>query len=121
MSKDELRVGNFIYLNHPDHIRVQDISSTVVLTLSKRAIVARLVERAMEEGNEAFLRNYAAMAYYVNGTVPDIEFWKQMNTCIMECLNRHPELYGAIKSTDTSDAEIIQEEKKFQEVIDDLL
>lgn len=121
LTKNDLQVGNFVFSVHSESIKLQDISSTVVVKLSRRATVARVIAQAIEEGNEPFLRNYAAMSYYVNGIVPDVEFWQDMNKALTACISRHPELYGQKKDLDdAADAAVIQEEREFHEAVEDL-
>lgn len=121
LTKNDYRVGNFVFSNYSETVQVQDISSTICVKLSKRTPVARLVEGALEERNDAFLGNFATMAYYVNGVVPDVEFWTAMNGVIQDCINRHPEIYGIKKDVDdAADANIIHEEKEAHEAIEKL-
>lgn len=118
LTRNDHRVGNFVFSDHSESIKVQDVSSTVVVKISKRTSVARMVSAAIGEGNDAFLRNYATMLYYVNGTVPDVELWREMNASLEACIRRHPELYGMKKEVDdTADADIIHQEKEFYEAV----
>lgn len=119
LTKNDYRVGNFVFTNYSETVQVQDISSTICVKLSKRTAVARLVEGAIEERNDAFLGNFATMAYYVNGVVPDVPFWTAMNGVIQDCINRHPELYGKKNVTTAEEAKILHDEKDFYEAMEE--
>lgn len=122
LSANDYRVGNFVYTLNPDTVTLQDISGTIRLVLNtKRLMVGNLVETALNEGNTAFLENFATMAYYFNGVVPDFELWEDVTKALQDCIGRHPELYGAKKDVDdAADAAIIHDEKEFREAMESL-
>lgn len=115
VTKADRRVGNFVYSNYAEYVAFSDISRTIQTKLSKRTLIAQMLERAIKEKNDNFLHNYGGIIYYLNGVVPDQRFIEEVFKAANECLDRHPELYARKEVSDEEDAKIIQEEKELRE------
>lgn len=121
LTKNDYRVGNFVYSNYSDHVAFSDINRTVQTKVSKRTLVGRMLEEAIKSKNGNFLHNYAGVLYYLNGIAPDRQFIEEAFKAAESCLKRHPDLYGMKDDiTDKEDAEVIQEEKDLREFEDDV-
>lgn len=115
LTKNDRRVGNFVYSNYPDRVAFSDINGTVRTSVSKRTLVGQMIADAIAKGLDNFLHNYAGFIYYLNGLAPDKEFIQDAFKAAEACLGRHPELYGAATIADGDDARVIQEEKELME------
>ena len=115
LTKNDRRVGNFVYSNHADRVAFSDINLTVRTSVSKRTLAGRMLAEAVEGGMDTFLHNYAGFLYYVNGIAPDREFLEDVMRAAGACLERHPELYGGAGATDAEDAEVTRGERELVE------
>ena len=121
LSKDERQIGNFIYKNEPEHIKICDINSQVTHRVSKSLNIGRMLEMALKEKKEQYLANYAAMTWLFSNIVTDEQFFLDIDKACVDCVNRHKDFYG-IKDdiTTEQDAEILQEAKETYEAIEEL-
>lgn len=115
LTKNDRRVGNFVYSNYPDRVAFSDINGTVRTSMSKRALVGQMIADAIVRGLDNFLHNYAGFIYYLNGMTPDKEFIQDAFKAADACLKRHPELYGAATLPDDDDKRVIREERELRE------
>lgn len=123
LEKSDVRVGNFVYTDEPDHIKVQDISLTVTHRISKHIAKGQLLSMWLEDPkkNEQNLRNYAALTYNLLCTVPDADFYNDIHGASLRCVNRHKDLYGLKEDiTDEEDAKIVKEEKELHEAVEEI-
>lgn len=115
LTKNDRRVGNFVYSNYPDRVAFSDINGTVRTSVAKRTLVGQMIADAIASGLDNFLHNYAGYLYYINGVAPDHELIKDVFAAAEACLKRHPDLYGAAAITDGDDARVIREERELME------
>lgn len=123
LEKSDVRVGNFVYTDEPDHIKVQDISLTVTHRISKHIAKGQLLSMWLEDPkkNEQSLRNYAALMYNLLCTVPDADFYNDIYSASVRCVNRHKDLYGLKDDiTDEDDAKIVKEEKGLYDAVEEI-
>ena len=120
LTKNDRRVGNFVYSNYPDRVAFSDINGTVRTSVSKRTLVGQMIADAIEKRSDNFLHNYAGYLYYINGVAPDHELIKDVFAAAEACLKRHPELYGAAVLSDEDDKRVIQEERELMEFENDV-
>lgn len=121
LSKDERQIGNFIYKNEADHIKVMDINSAVTHRVGKHLNIGRMLEMALKERKDNWLENYASMLWLFSNIVTDEQFFLDIDKACVDCVNRHKDFYG-IKDdiTTEQDAEILQEAKETYEAIEEL-
>lgn len=119
LTKNDRRVGNFVYSNYPDRVAFSDINGTVRTSVSKRTLVGQMIADAIVKRMDTFLHNYAGVLYYLIGIAPDKEFVIDAFTAAEACLKRHPELYGAAALSDEDDKRVIQEERELMEFEND--
>ena len=121
LSKDERQIGNFIYKNEADHIKICDINSQMTHRVSKHLNIGRMLEMALKEKQDNYLANYAAMTWLFSNIVTDEQFFMDIDKACVACVNRHKEFYG-IKEDITleADKEILQEAKETIEAIEEL-
>lgn len=115
LTKNDRRVGNFVYSDYADSVVFTDINRTVQTRVAKRTFVGQMVSDAIRKGSDNFLHNYAAFLYYINGVTPDTEFIRDAFKVANDCVARHPELYGKREVSDGEDAKIIREERELRE------
>lgn len=120
LTKNDRRVGNFVYSNYPDRVAFSDINGTVRTSVAKRTLVGQMVADAIEKGLDNFLHNYAGFIYYLNGLAPDKEFIQDAFKAAGACLERHPELYGTATLPDDDDKRVIREERELREFEEDV-
>ena len=121
LSKDERQIGNFIYKNEPEHIKICDINSQMTHRVAKHLNIGRMLEMALKERKDQYLANYAAMTWLFSNIVTDEQFFLDIDKACVDCVNRHKDFYG-IKDdiTTEQDAEILQEAKETIEAIEEL-
>ena len=121
LSKDERQIGNFIYKNEAEHIKICDINSAVTHRVGKHLNIGRMLEMALKERKDQYLANYAAMTWLFSNIVTDEQFFLDIDKACVDCVNRHKDFYG-IKDdiTTEQDAEILQEAKETYEAIEEL-
>lgn len=121
LSKDERQIGNFIYKNEPEHIKICDINSNMTHRVSKRLNIGRMLEMALKEKRNEWLHNYAAMVWNFSNIVTDEQFFLDIDRACVECVNRHKEFYGIKEDiTPERDKEILEEVKATTEAIEEL-
>lgn len=121
LSKDERQIGNFVYKNEPEHIKICDINSQMTHRVAKHLNIGRMLEMALKEKRDNWLANYAAMTWLFSNIVTDEQFFLDIDKACVDCVNRHKDFYG-IKDdiTTEQDAEILQEAKETYEAIEEL-
>ena len=121
LSKDERRVGNFIYKNEPEFVKICDINSQMTHRVSKHLNIGRMLEIALKGKEETFLANYAAMTWLYSNIVTDEQFFIDIDNACTACINRHKDFYGIKEDIAAEqDNEILQEAKETYEAIEEL-
>ena len=121
LSKDERQIGNFVWKNEENHIKICDINSQMTHRVAKHLNIGRMLEISLKEKRDQYLANYAAMTWLFSNIVTDEQFFLDIDKACVDCVNRHKEFYG-IKDdiTTEQDAEILQEAKETIEAIEEL-
>lgn len=121
LSKDERRVGNFIFKNEENHIKICDINSQLTHRVAKHLNIGRMLEIALKDRQENWLANYAALIWIFSNVVTDEQFFLDINKACDDCIRRHKGFYGIKEDITTEeDAEILQEAKETYEAIEEL-
>lgn len=121
LSKDERRIGNFIYKNEPEYIKICDINSQMTHRVAKHLNIGRMLEMALKEKQDNYLANYAAMTWLYSNIVTDEQFFLDIDKACVACVNRHKEFYGIKEDiTPEQDKEILEESKEVYEAIEEL-
>ena len=123
LYKNDVRVGNFVFTDENTHIKVQDISMTVVHRYRKGTVKASLLKMLMEDpdvhGNA--MLNYAAVMFNVLSVVPDAEFCAAVITAATDCINRHKNLYGVADDIGKDDDDkILAEERDLHDAAEEI-
>lgn len=116
----DYRVGNFIFHEEPEHIKCMDISGLVSWRVSTETAVGMLVQMAIKEKHDGWLKGYAASIFSQLCVVPDVPFFVKHAELINAQTEAHPEYYGKLKPTDDKEADdkVLEEEKQLQEEIE---
>lgn len=121
LSKDERQIGNFVFKNEPEHIKIFDINSQMTHRIAKHLNIGRMLEMALKEKQDKWLANYAAMTWMYSNIVTDEQFFLDINKACVDCVNRHKEFYGIKDNiTPEQDKEILDEVNGTVEAIEDL-
>ena len=121
LSKDERQIGNFIYKNEPEYIKICDINSQMTHRVAKHLNIGRMLEMALKEKRNEWLHNYAAMVWNFSNIVTDEQFFLDIDKACVACVNRHKEFYGIKEDiTPEQDKEILEESKDVYEAIEEL-
>lgn len=121
LAKGERQIGNFIYKDEPEYIKISDINSAMTHRVSKHLNIGRLLEMALKERSDSYLANYASMTWLYSNIVTDEQFFMDINKACVDCVERHKEFYG-IKDdiAPETDKEILDEVQGAQEAIREL-
>lgn len=121
LSKDERQIGNFIYKNEPEYIKICDINSQMTHRIAKHLNIGRMLEMALKERKDQYLANYAAMTWLFSNIVTDEQFFLDIDKACVACVNRHKEFYGIKEDiTPEQDKEILEESKEVYDAIEEL-
>ena len=121
LSKDERQIGNFIYKNEGEHIKICDINSQMTHRVAKHLNIGRMLEMALKEKKDQYLANYAAMTWLYSNIVTDEQFFLDIDKACVDCVNRHKEFYGIKEDiTPEQDKEILEESKEVYEAIEEM-
>ena len=121
LSKDERQIGNFVWKNEENHIKICDINSQMTHRVAKHLNIGRMLEMALKDKQDNWLANYAAMTWMFSNIVTDEQFFLDIDKACVDCVNRHKEFYGIEENiTPERDKEIIQEAKETIEAIEEL-
>ena len=60
LSKDERQIGNFLYKNEPEHIKICDINSQMTHRVAKHLNIGRMLEMALKEKQDKQASEIAA-------------------------------------------------------------
>lgn len=121
LSKDERQIGNFVFKNEPEYIKICDINSQITHRVAKHLNIGRMLEMAFMEKKDQYLGNYAAMVWLFSNIVTDEQFFMDIDNACVACVNRHKEFYGIKEDiTPEADKEILQEAKEAYDAIEEL-
>lgn len=121
LSKDERQIGNFVYKNEPEYIKICDINSQMTHRVAKHLNIGRMLEMALKEKQDNYLANYAAMTWLYSNIVTDEQFFLDIDKACVACVNRHKEFYGIKEDiTPEQDKEILEESKEVYDAIEEL-
>ena len=121
LSKDERQIGNFVWKNEAEHIKITDINSNLSHRVSKHLNIGRMLEVALKEKHDNYLGNYAAMVWLFSNIVTDEQFFLDIDKACVDCVNRHKEFYGIKEDiTPEQDKEILEEARQTYEAIEEL-
>ena len=118
LESGDFRLGNFVITEEEGHVKVQDISRTIVFRIGKGIAQGQLLSMMLNEAREGIdkgLKNYVAVMYSVLVCVPDNTFLQEVFTSVSHCLERNKALYSLKDDiSDEEDKQIIEEEKERQ-------
>lgn len=121
LSKDERKIGNFIYKVEDDHIKIRDINGNMTHRMSKIMNIGRMIEVALKEGHDDWLLNYALLTWEYSNMVADEQFFVDIDRACVDCVNRNKELYGIKEDISAEeDKEILEEVRQTYEAIEEL-
>ena len=121
LSKGERQIGNFVWKNEAEHIKITDINSNLSHRVSKTLNIGRMLEMALKERHDNYLGNYASMVWLFSNIVTDEQFFLDIDKACVDCVNRHKEFYGIKEDiTPEQDKEILQEAKETYDAIEEL-
>lgn len=122
LSKNERQVGSFVFKREAEHIKVTDINGAMSFRISNRAFQSgRLLEMMLQEKEQMFLHNYAAMVWNFSGVIPDEAFMLDINAACVACVNRHKEFYGIKEGISVEeDNRIVDEQRAFVDEVENL-
>lgn len=126
ISKDDLRIGNFVFHEEKGHIKVSDLNGNVTHRISTWIAKGQVLKAAMDglkDGDsnmERYLENYAVVTFNFLSAVPDADLHKEVLESTIACINRHKDVYG-IKDdiTPEEDAKILDEEKNLEKALEE--
>lgn len=121
LPKNTRQIGNFLYKDEPEYIKISDINSAMTHRVSKHLNIGRMLEMALKERSDNYLANYASMTWLYSNIVTDEQFFMDINKACVDCVERHKEFYGIKEDiTPEQDKEILQEAKETIEAIEEL-
>ena len=121
LAKNEYRVGNFIYKNEENHIKIFDINTALTHRVAKHLNIGRMLEIAIKEKRENYLHNYASMVWLFSNIVTDEQFFLDIDKACVDCVNRHKEFYGIKEDiAPKEDNDILEESKQVYNALEEL-
>lgn len=121
LSKDERQIGNFVFKNEPEYIKICDINSQMTHRVGKHLNIGRFLEMGLKQKDDNSLSNYATLLWLFSNILPDVEFVKDIDKACTDCVNRHKEFYGIKEDiTPEQDKEILDDVRATTEAIEEL-
>ena len=121
LPKNTRQIGNFLFKNEENYIKICDINSQMTHRVSKSLNIGRMLEMALKEKKDQYLANYAAMTWLYSNIVTDEQFFLDIDKACVDCVNRHKEFYGIKEDiTPEQDKEILEESKEVYGAIEEL-
>ena len=121
LAKNEYRVGNFIYKNEENHIKIFDINTALTHRVATHLNIGRMLEIAIKEKRENYLHNYASMVWLFSNIVTDEQFFLDIDKACVDCVNRHKEFYGIKEDiAPKEDNDILEESKQVYNALEEL-
>lgn len=121
LAKDERQIGNFVFKNEDEYIKICDINSQMTHRMSKDVLFGKQLEIAYKDKADNYLHNYAALLFLFSNVVTDEQFFVDINKVCVDCINRHKDFYGIEDDlTAEQDSEILEEARQVYEAIEDL-
>lgn len=120
LQHGDYRIGNFIFHEENEHIKVMDIAGIVSWRISTDTSIGMLVKEALKQKSDGWLKSYAASIFSQLCVVPDVPFFVKHAELVNAQTAAHPEYYGKAEPTDDkeTDDKILQEEKELQEELE---
>lgn len=121
LAKNERQIGNFVFKNEDEYIKICDISSQMTHRMSKTVLLGQQLEMAWKQKADNYLHNYASLLFLFSNVVTDEQFFVDANKVCVDCINRHKEFYGIEEDiTAEKDNEILEEAREVYEALEDL-
>lgn len=114
LDANDTRVGNFVFTNEEEHIKVQDINTVYWLRISKRMPLGIWLNNIIRTGEAGYdtLKTWVATVWSVLSVAPDDGFIHDLLKASDSALNRHPDWYGIDRSQSEEDDRNAAEEVK---------
>ena len=121
LAKDERQIGNFVFKNEDEYIKICDISSQMTHRITKNVLLGQQLAMAWKQKADEYLHNYAALLFLFSNVVTDEQFFTDINKACVDTINRHKEFYGIEEDlTAEQDREILDEAREVYEAIEEL-
>ena len=121
LARNERQIGNFVFKNEEEYIKICDINSLMTHRISKMVLLGQQLEMAYKEKADNYLHNYAALVYLFSNVVTDEQFFVDVNRVCVDCINRQKDFYGIEEDiTAEADNEIVAEAKEVYEALEEL-
>lgn len=121
INKSDMQVGNFVYHIEKDAVKVSDISGVVSHRISTLIPKGQFILGAIKEKQTKWLEAYAVVMFNALSCVSDEQFLTDVNKAAVDCISRHPQLYGLKPDIDKAeDDKILQNEKEVHEAVESL-
>lgn len=126
ISPNDIRVGNFVYHDESNHIKISDIQGNVTHRISKFVAKGQILMAAMQnskedEGQKTYLENYAVVTFNFLSAVPDSQLFSEVLQSTVDCINRHKDIYGIKEDiAKKEDDQILAKEKVLNEAMEQM-
>lgn len=127
LDAGEKRVGNFVVKDEATHMKVMDINQVFTHRADKRTPIGQFLSQCFEvlgtdESTGKGLGNWLAVVFTAFSAVPDVQFLEEVMKASTDCMERHPEAYGAPAEpvSDEEDQKIIEEERDLAQFVEDV-
>lgn len=121
LARNERQIGNFVFKNEEEYIKICDINSQMTHRMSKTVLLGQQLEIALKQKADNYLHNYASLLFLFSNVVTDEQFFVDINKVCVDCVNRHKDFYGIEDDlTAEQDNEILEEARHVYEAIEDL-
>ncbi|MFA6718629.1 MAG: hypothetical protein WCS15_06085 [Prevotella sp.] len=121
LSKNDRRVGNFVFTEEDNFIKIQDINGIVSHRISRKIVKGQFLEALLKESAEGTKLNYCTVMFNILGVIPDMQFYDEVIKSCNSCVERHKEMYGVKSDIDKAeDDSILKEEKELNDFTDEI-
>ena len=120
LQRGDTQIGNFIIHEEKEHIKCTPLNGIISWRIHRGTAIGILLQNALKEKAEGWLKLYLTCTLHSLCTVPDIDFFKSQMEALNAQVEKHPEYYGKEKPTDDkkADDKVLEEEKQLHEEIE---
>lgn len=123
VSADDVRVDNFFLHKEDFHFKLGDVSGAFTVRIPSVLLNGTFFDVIYEgcklgqEDKQQFFGAYCSVLFNYLSCVPDADFLNSVNEAVIDCMNRHKDLYNIREdlSKDRDDEILKEEEDLFEE------
>jgi len=114
LGRDDVRVGNFVFHDEREHVKVSDINEICSVRIHKMLTSGGVqVSAALEQKKDKFLEVWSKVMWYACSSFIDEELVRDLVDAVNRCKERHKDIFGVSDEVpQEEDAKVLDEVKQ---------